>query len=154
MVLLYSCISLQTSLEIARYRDVCRKALLNCRLFKLVARQRMARWASMWMRICQSCRWRVHNNSQAVTVNSCSLMSFVKIPRSMSHLCGFRSIFAETLLTTKLFWSFGTIFVIFTFILFILPRQIFPFLPLRDWISLHISESELSLPFLNKTIAN
>ena len=53
--------------------------------------------------IFESFRSHALNNSQAFTIDSCSLMSLVKLRSTTSRLCRFKSIFGEVSLVTKIF---------------------------------------------------
>ena len=53
----------------------------------------------------QSCRSCARNNiSLAVPIDSCGLMSLVRLLGTTSDLCGFRSIFGVVALVTNNFW--------------------------------------------------
>ena len=94
------------------------------------------------MPTCQSYRSSDRNNSQAVTIDSYSPMSLVKLLRSISPLCRFRLIFGDISSVKNFFATPVLLFVISTFILLSL------LLPSGHWSYIRIHQSELDFSTL------
>ena len=102
MVCFHACITLRTRRRIAQIpRGLEEKAADVAILPNSSSATGRAVERACFMRICQPCRSSARSNIQAVTIDSCILMSLVTLLETMSHLCRFRSNFGEILFSRR-----------------------------------------------------